>query len=183
MPLNIQWPMKDHVYSSVLAFLLALLGTPAFAAEVVVPDAALKSAIWESLGRALPVGNLTEQDMLSLTNLDATMRGASSVEGLAAAYNLRTLYLGFNQLTDFSPLSGMTNLTSLVVFNNQLTTFTLPAGLTSLTNLDLRANALTSLTLPEWLTSLTTLHLNANQLEDLILPKGSRIYTASTTIN
>ena len=52
-----------------LAFLVTHFFTAAWAAEVVIPDAALKAAIWQTLGRPDPVGILTEQDMLSLTNL------------------------------------------------------------------------------------------------------------------
>jgi hypothetical protein len=67
--------------------------TAARAAEVVIPDAALKSAIWETMGRPLPVGALNEQDMLSLKILEAYDKGVRSLKGLGAAHNLAMLDL------------------------------------------------------------------------------------------
>jgi hypothetical protein len=44
--------MKRLLFSSVLGFFLAHFFTPAWAQEVVIPDEALKSAIWYSLGKS-----------------------------------------------------------------------------------------------------------------------------------
>ena len=136
-----------------LALLLAFLVTQFFAVasaqEVVIPDAALKSAIWETLGKPGPVGTLTEQDMLRLTSLYAYSRRVKILEGLGAAHNLTTLDLRFNHLTNFSFLSGLTRLTTLDLGYNRLSGLTLPAELTSLTTLNLAGNPLQSFVLPE----------------------------------
>ena len=79
-----------------LAFLVTHFFTAAWAAEVVIPDAALKAAIWQALGRPLPVGALTEQDMLGLTNLNAGYYGVKSLEGLGAGrYPELCVWVGF----------------------------------------------------------------------------------------
>src|SRR5262249_18241471 len=123
-----------------LAIFVTHFLTTAWAAEVVIPDAALKAAIWRTLGKPDPVGSLSEQDMLSLTSLQACCQGVRSVEGLGFAHNLTTLAL----------------------VNNYLQSITLPAGLTNLMWLDLSINQLRSLTVPDDLTSLTTLNLSYN---------------------
>jgi len=109
-----------------LAFLVPHFSTAAWAAEVVIPDTALKAAIWQTLGKPEPVEVLTEEDMRSLFGLNACCRGVKSLDGLGAAHNL----------------------TALDVSNNELKTLSLPAGLTSLTTLNLLATHLTQLTLP-----------------------------------
>ena len=55
---------------------------------------------------------------------------------------LTYLSLGFNHLSDFSFLSGLTNLATLELGNSELTSLALPAGLTSLTTLYLGGNPL-----------------------------------------
>src|SRR5438067_7967235 len=105
-----------------LASLTSLIAT-AQAQEVSIPDAGLNQAVRAALQK--PAGPLTAQDMLSLTNLNATgrciewewyrdgaycvaWRTVSSLAGLEAAHNLATLNLGGNHLTNFSALSGLT---------------------------------------------------------------------------
>ena len=164
--------MKRFICSSAVVFLLTHLFTAAWAAEVVIPDAALKSVIWHTLGRPPPAGTLTEQDMLSLTTLNANSKGVKDLEGLGAAHNLTALLLAYNQLTNLALPTGLTRLINLELSFNQLTTLTLPDWLTNLTGLFLSDNQLTSLTLPDGLTSLTGLFLSDNQLTSLTLPAG-----------
>ena len=134
-----------------------------------IPDTALKNAIWRSLGKPLPAGILTDEDMLSLTSLDAHAINVRQLDGLGAAHNLTRLNLSYNQLTSLTLPAGLTSLTTLNLYDNQLTSLTLSAGLTSLTTLNLSGNQLTSLTLPAGLTSLTSLDLSWNQLTSLDL--------------
>src|SRR5881394_2828797 len=70
------------------------------AVEVSVPDPELNDAIRQTLQK--PVGPLTEQDMLSLTALNACCRNVTNLQGLEAAHNLALLSLDHNLLTDFS---------------------------------------------------------------------------------
>ena len=63
-----------HVQRIVLAMvLLTRFVESAVAQEVSIPDAGLNAAIREALQK--PNGPLTEEDLLSLTDLDASRRG------------------------------------------------------------------------------------------------------------
>jgi hypothetical protein len=135
-----------------------------------IPDPGLNAAIRDALRK--PVGPLTAQDLMSLTNLSAVGRRVSSLQGLEAAHNLTRLDLYQNYLTNVTLPPGLTNLTSLNLGGNQLSNLSLPEGLGNLTTLELEFNNLTSLTLPAGLTSLATLDLYYNYLSSLTLPAG-----------
>src|SRR5260370_25955639 len=85
------------------SFLASALGH-----EVSIPDPGLNAAILDALGK--PSGPLTVQDMLSLTNLDASRRNEKSIVGLESARNLVSLNLFINQLTNCSIPTTLTNL-------------------------------------------------------------------------
>jgi len=166
--------------------------TTAVANDVTIPDPGLNAAIREALQK--PIGPLTEQDLLNLTQLDAHNRNISSVAGLENARNLTTLLLHINHLTNFvlpSTLTnlvvldlslnsltnvflpgGLTNLFSLVVVGNPLSHFTLPPDLTRLAELDLESNQLTSFNAPSNLTSLVFIGLGFNSLTNFSIPGG-----------
>src|SRR4051794_10114695 len=93
--------------------LLILTGliASARAQEVSIPDPGLNAAVRQALQK--PNGPLTQQDMLALTDLNASGRNIASVAGLEAARNLTALELLSNRLTNFSLPSGLTNLTFL----------------------------------------------------------------------
>jgi internalin A len=151
-------------FRSVVLIFLALAGfvasTPA--QEVSIPDPGLNVAIRAAL--RIPFGPLTELDLLSLTNLDASRRNVKSIVGLEAARNLVSLDLQINRLTNFSLPSELTKLSTLDVSINPLTNFSLPNGLTNLTSLTIEGAGLTNLTLPAGLTRLNNLDLENNYL-------------------
>lgn len=109
--------------------ILILVGftTAIQAQEVSIPDPGLNAAIRDALLK--PNGPLTGQDLLSLTVLNACCRNISDLRGLEAAYNLNTLNLSANQLTNLTLPPDMTQLVSLVLSNNPLTAFVLPEPL------------------------------------------------------
>src|SRR5258708_6224174 len=90
---------------------LAGFAASILAQDVQIPDPGLNAAIREALGK--PTGSLTEQDMLSLTNLDARNRNVSSIAGLEAARNLVSLDLEINHLSNLSFPTELTNLSRL----------------------------------------------------------------------
>jgi formylglycine-generating enzyme required for sulfatase activity len=163
---------------------------PVGAQEVSVPDPALNAVIREALQK--PAGPLTQQDLLSLTILDASNRSIGSAAGLEAAgnlislnlfnnhltnfvlpggfRNLAVLDLGFNSLAQCSLPDDLTNLNTLFLEGNALTDFILPAGLTALTKLDLAGNALNRFALRPEMTNLAFTLIFANQLTNLSLP-------------
>src|SRR5215468_3625851 len=104
------------------------------AQDVVIPDPGLDAAIRDALQK--PNGPLTTQDLLSLTNLNASSRNVSNIAGLEAARNLASLELQLNHLTNFSLPSQLTNLSVLNLSFNSLTQCTFPDGSTNLIALD-----------------------------------------------
>lgn len=102
------------------------------AQEVSIPDPGLNAAVREVLQK--PIGPLTEQDLLGLTNLNASCRNVKSLAGLEAARNLLALDLRSNQLTSLTLPPGMSQLGSLLLDGNPLNTLVLSEPLAA-TNL------------------------------------------------
>ena len=144
--------------------LLVLVGvqSSALAQEVTIPDPGLNTAIQVALQK--PFGPLTQQDMLSLTNLNANRRNVKSIVGLEAARNLVSLDLSINRLTNFALPNQLTNVSTLDLSANPLTNVFLPNALTKLTSLTIEGAELTSLTLPATLRGLTNLDLEGNAI-------------------
>ena len=147
---------------SAVIFALASLLPPAFAQTVSIPDAGLNAAIRAALH--IPAAPLTAQDLLTLTNLDASRRNVTSTVGLEAARNLVSLNLQLNQLTNFFIPTTLTKLSVLDLSGNPLTSFSPPSSLTNLTSLTLEACGLTNLAIPPTLTALTNLGVQGNAL-------------------
>ena len=153
-----------------LALMLTGLVASIRAQEVSIPDPGLNAALRQALNK--PVGPLTPQDMLGLTNLDARSRSISNVEGLQAARNLFSLFLDFNSLTNFDVPNTLTNLNVLNLGLNPLTRLSIPSGLTKLRILAMDNCLLTNLTLPADLTGLSTLDLFHNRLTGFTVSSG-----------
>ena len=56
------------------------------------------------------MGDITDVDMASLEELHAYQSGITDLTGLEYAVNLRTLYLGGNQISDITALASLTGL-------------------------------------------------------------------------
>jgi|GEM_PF-939092 len=153
--------MKTFLYV-VCALASAGFITSTLAQEVVIPDPGLNAAIRNTLHK--PAGPLTQQDMLSLTNLDANRRNVRRIDGLEAARNLVSLNLQINVITNIAIPSTLTKLVDLDLSSNSLTNCIIPNGLTNLATLVLEANSLRTLALPADLTRLQKLDLEINQL-------------------
>jgi len=153
---------------SIPILLLSALMFSSLAQEVAIPDAGLNAAIRDTLRKA--VGPLTEQDLLSLTNLTAQNRNIHSLEGLDAARNLISLDLERNHVANFSLPDTWTELKLLDLSLNGLTNCVIPKDLTNLLALIAEGNGLSQIDLPGGLTALTWLDLNNNQLTNLSLP-------------
>lgn len=81
---------------------------------ITVQDSYLRDTIKQTLG---VTGELTLGDMYKLTSLTCTSGGRDrvrSLEGLEYAVNLESLTISGNEVTDFSPLGGLTKLKNLV---------------------------------------------------------------------
>lgn len=79
--------------------------------RVNVPDGALRQAINAVLGRGA-LDHLNRAELAQLTGLDISNLGVSSLEGLQYATNLTTLNAANNNISDTSPITGLTQLAS-----------------------------------------------------------------------
>lgn len=77
---------------------------------------------------------------------------------------MSTLYINDNEITNLSPLAGLSELSLLNVRNNQITTLTPLAGVVSLAGLDIGSNAVTCLSPLTNLVNLTILYFNNNEI-------------------
>src|SRR5215475_1949459 len=105
-----------------LGLLLLSNFTASLSAQTVsIPDPGLNAAIRSTLH--IPTAPLTLQNLLTLTNLDASQRNVRNTTGLEAARNLVSLNLQINQLTNFSIPTSLTNLSVLNLSGNPFTNF------------------------------------------------------------
>jgi hypothetical protein len=142
----------------------------ALAQNISILDPGLDAAIRDAL--QIPSGPLTEQDILSLTVLDAGGRHITNIQGLEAAVNLVAVDLRSNDLATVSVPSQLTNLATLDLSFNSITNCFIPGGLTNFAKLILDGNQLSDLTLPPDLSGLADLELQNNQFRNLSLPPG-----------
>jgi internalin A len=110
---------------------------------ITFPDPALEVAVREGLDKS--EGDITTEDMSSLTGLDASGWGIQDLTGLEYATGLEWLYLDNNQLSDISLLSSLTSLQELVLDNNQISDISPLADLTSLEFLHLEENQISDI--------------------------------------
>ena len=133
--------------------------------EVNIPDAELRAAVLEELGKAAD-GTISRAEMVGLTFLLAPGRGISSLVGLECATALEQLYLGHSQISDISPLSGLTALERLYLDNNQISDISPLSGLTALELLGLGQNQISDISPLSGLTALQSLNLGQNSISD-----------------
>ena len=137
--------------------------------QVVIPDANLRAAIADTLGKASSA-LITVAEMKALLRLDANEASISDLTGLEFATNLTWLGLSDNQIVDLSALKGLTKLEVLGLSGNQITDISALAGLTKLwwLGLDgLRGNQITDIAALAGLTSLRILYIGYNQITDV----------------
>ena len=82
---------------------------PAATGNVVMPDAKLASAVRKALGLGSNAA-ITKQRIQGLTRLDARDSQIKNLTGLEHATQLTHLFLYYNQISDVSPLRGLTQL-------------------------------------------------------------------------
>ena len=134
--------------------------------EVEIPDAGLRAAVEEALGK--PAGApIRKYEMEWLKSLDARRRGVESLKGLQCATELEWLNLDNNQISDVSPLAGLTDLTYLSLQENQISDVSLLADLTALAWLELNVNQISDVSPLAGLTALEQLGLGGNQISDV----------------
>ena len=147
--------------------------------NVDIPDANLRAVIADSLGKASDAP-ITQAEMASLTRLKAPNKNIRALTGLEFAINLTWLDLGTvyvsgegfinsNEISNLSPLSGLTSLERLDLGDNSISDVSAlrPRCLTSLEVLDLSSNSISDVSALSGLTSLETLWLGSNSISDI----------------
>ena len=133
---------------------------------VTIADPNLDSAIRGSLGIGLE-DPITCQMAQSVTSLIAASLGITSLAGLEEFANLEGLNLNLNQISDISPLVGLTQLVSLFLHGSQISDISPLAGLTRLELLGLQENQISDISPLAGLTRLEFLGLGDNQISDI----------------
>lgn len=140
-------------------------GTPLATGEIAFPDSGLRSVLAAALGKEGSQSPIYAEEMASLTVL-ATGLGdpkIANLEGLQYAVNLKSLHLGYNRISDISPLSGLTGLRILWINGNPISDasggISALTGLTALEDLHLQSTGVTDFSALASLTNLKRLYL------------------------
>ena len=164
-----QLTKTQHIFVCTLmlcmvSFLMFPLMT--FAQTVSIPDANLREAINEALGKA-PNARITADEMATLRQLDAVSMDIRNLAGLEAAVNLEDLNLHNNAISDISPLTGLTKLRHIGLEENVIIDLPRLEKLIGLEGLHLGHNLITDLSPLEGLINLRGISLHHNAISDL----------------
>ncbi len=171
------WVILTLVFASMRLGLPGAWAQDDSPAEVTVPDAALRAALEDSLGLAAGAPILATE-LSDLTGLEARDAGILDLTGLEHATGLTRLHLGpeaggfpwdnSNDISDLSPLSGLTSLRWLNLSGNPVSDLTPLSRLTGLSHLNLQGCPIfdESLSALASLTGLTDLYLGFTGVMD-----------------
>ena len=160
---------KQHIYVYMLIFcatLFFVFPLTTKAQTVNIPDANLRAAIEEALGKTSNA-RITAEEMATLTLLEAVNRNIDDLTGLESAINLERLELNDNLISDISPLAGLIRLQRLGLSDIAISDLTPLTGLISLERLDIGANIVSDLTPLAGLTNLRHLNISNNLIVNL----------------
>ena len=129
------------IFCATLFFMFPLMTK---AQTVNIPDANLRAAIEEALGKA-PDVRITVDEMRTLIRLEAGNKDISDLTGLEAATNLEDLRLNHNSISDLSPLAALIRLHHLQLEDNTISDLSPLNGLINLGNLHIPHNLISDL--------------------------------------
>ncbi len=142
-------------------------------ALVTIPDLRLKAEVLRTLERASndpASAEITVAEMQSLTRLTANVPIAD-LTGLEVATNLTDLNLSLNggegDITNLTPIAGLTQLVHLAFVRNQVQDISPLAGLTNLVTLRMFANDITDISVIANMPQLNLLWMGDNRIVDL----------------
>ena len=165
---------KQHIYVYMLIFcatLFFVFPLTTKAQTVNIPDANLRAAIEEALGKTSNA-RITAEEMATLIRLDANNRGISNLAGLESATKLEDLRLLHNLISDLSPLAGLIRVHRIWVGHNVISDLSPLKDLINLTSLGLEHNLISDLSPLEELINLRDLNLAHNAIFDLSVLAG-----------
>ncbi|MCX8093404.1 MAG: leucine-rich repeat domain-containing protein [Candidatus Goldbacteria bacterium] len=135
--------------------------------KVTFPDANLETAIRVALNK--PTGDICKNDCEKVSSLIQCLnsKNITSIQGMQYFKNLQELEMYDNQISDISPLSGLTKLRYLNLSNNKISDISALSGLTDLYSLNLANNQISNITSLSSLTNLIYLTLSNNTISDI----------------
>ena len=133
---------------------------------VYIPDANLRAAIEDTLGKA-PGASIATQDMARLTRLEADERSIRDLTGLEYAINLERIEFRRNEISDLSPLAGLTRLNNIKLRGNRITDVSPLGDLTNVDWLGLEQNTITDLSPLRRLIKLNGIGISGNPISDV----------------
>ena len=163
-----QFTKIQPVFIFTLTLCAALFLTPLLssAQDVNIPDANLRKAINEALGKA-PNARVTATEMATLRELQAGSMDIRNLTGLEAAVNLKDLNLHSNLISDLSPLTGLTQLHHIGLEENVITDLSPLEKLIDVRELHLGHNLIADLSPLAGLINLRGIGLHHNAISDL----------------
>ena len=133
---------------------------------VYIPDANLRAAVEEELGKASGAIISTE-DMARLTRIEADERGIRDLTGLEHAINLERIEFRRNEISDLWPLAGLTRLNNIKLRGNRITDVSPLADLTNVDWLGLEENTITDLSPLKGLIKLNGIGISGNPISNV----------------
>lgn len=171
-----QSPKKIGIFLGSLLLLFGLLNiTSLVRSPVTFPDPNFEAVIRDKLGK--DTGLIYEEELLTITELDAASQGISHIDGIEYLSRLVFLNLADNAVEDLSPLAELSILTELDLRNNPISDLD-AVNFAAITHLPLRELDLsndvgghhprvTDITLFGNFTQLESLDLRGNHVQDL----------------
>jgi len=147
-----------------------------------MPDPNLRQAVREAveIPGHLP---LTPKHLQSLGRLDVRGKGIANLTGLELAIHCHALILEENEISDLSPLSGLTTLAFLSLSHNQISDIGPLAGLTGLGGLKLKNNQIVDISPLAGLVNLNSLDIANNRITDFSPLAGLNLQSLTTKRN
>ena len=164
-----QFTKTQHisVYTLVLCAILFLIFPLTTSAQTVnIPDANLRAAIAEALGKA-PNARITADEMTRLTHLEAHDADISDLTGLEFATGLQEIRCNNNLISDISPLAGLIRLRVIELRSNTIRDLSPITDLIALEWLIVTHNLISDLLPIEGLVNLHGLDISDNIISDL----------------
>ena len=134
--------------------------------DVIIPDANLRAAIAEALGKT-PGDTITVAEMATLERLYANGMGISDLTGLEFATNLTVLGIRDNPISDLSLIAGLTKMQELYFQHTQVADLSPLASLHNLEVINASQTRISSLAPLAGLTKLEKLDTVHSDISDL----------------
>ena len=155
------------VYTLTVCVTLFLLFPLTTTAQTVnIPDANLRAAIEEALGKT-PNARITADEMATLREFRAVSMDIRNLAGLEAAVNLEDLRLNNNSISNIAPLAGLIELRRVELEENKITDLSPLEELIGVEQLRLGNNLIVDLSPLEGLINLRGITLHHNAISDL----------------